>query len=84
MIDEDDAKALAAFAGDGERQNLADLIMAKIESKKGEVAEAIGDEEPGADLPEELVAHYSSVGVALCNYRSGKMPKVRIKTLRKL
>ena len=75
-IDEDDEKTLEAFAGSGKRQNLADLIMAKINDKKEEVAEIIGDEGPESSLPEELIVHYSSVGNALSQYRSGKMPKV--------
>ena len=58
------------------RLNLADMIMKKIEEKKKEVTEICGEEEIGAQLPEELAQHYSSVGRALCTYRSGKLPKV--------
>ena len=75
-LDLEDEKTLEAFAGSGERQNLADLIMAKIGQKKEEVAEVIGDEEQISNLPEELAQHYASVGAALSQYRSGKMPKV--------
>ena len=50
--------------------------MAKIGQKKEEVAEVIGDEEQISNLPEELAQHYASVGAALSQYRSGKMPKV--------
>jgi len=74
-LDLEDEKTLEAFAGSGERQNLADLIMAKIGQKKEEVAEVIGDEEQISNLPEELAQHYASVGAALSQYRSGKMPK---------
>lgn len=74
-IDEVDEKTLQAFAGSGERQNLGDLIMQKINEKKDQVAEIIGDEEPESLLPEELVTHYTSVGNALSSYRAGKMPK---------
>ena len=75
-LDLEDEKTLEAFAGSGERQNLADLIMAKIGQKKEEVAEVIGDEDQISNLPEELAQHYASVGAALSQYRSGKMPKV--------
>ena len=51
--------------------------MKKIEEKKTEVKEIVGEEEVGSQLPEELVKHYSSVGMALSTYRSGKLPKVR-------
>lgn len=50
--------------------------MQKINEKKDQVAEIIGDEEPESLLPEELVTHYTSVGNALSSYRAGKMPKV--------
>ena len=67
-----------AFASGEKRVNLADLIMAKIESKKNQVDEIIEEEQGGPinELPEELVAHYSSIGRALSTYRSGKLPKV--------
>ena len=52
------------------------MIMKKIEEKKTEVKEIVGEEEVGSQLPEELVKHYSSVGMALSTYRSGKLPKV--------
>ena len=52
--------------------------MAKLNDKQGEVAEIIGEEGPESTLPEELVEHYGSVGNALTQYRSGKMPKVII------
>ena len=50
--------------------------MAKIEAKKQDVQEIVGEDEIGANLPEELVIHYQQIGHALENYRSGKMPKV--------
>jgi len=74
-IDGDDEQALATFSKGGERQNLADLIMAKIEAKKQDVQQIVGEDEIGANLPEELVIHYQQIGNALENYRSGKMPK---------
>ena len=52
------------------------MIMKKIEEKKTEVKQIVGEEEVGSQLPEELVKHYSSVGMALSTYRSGKLPKV--------
>ena len=52
------------------------MIMKKIEEKITEVKEIVGEEEVGSQLPEELVKHYSSVGMALSTYRSGKLPKV--------
>ncbi|CAG5111657.1 Oidioi.mRNA.OKI2018_I69.chr2.g5938.t1.cds [Oikopleura dioica] len=75
VIDGDDEEALAMFSKGGERQNLADLIMAKIEAKKQDVQEIVGEDEVGSNLPEELVIHYQQIGNALANYRSGKMPK---------
>ena len=51
--------------------------MAKIEAKKQDVQQIVGEDEIGANLPEELVIHYQQIGNALENYRSGKMPKVR-------
>lgn len=74
-IDESDEKTISAFSGKSVRLNLADMIMKKIEEKKKEVTEICGEEEIGAQLPEELAQHYSSVGRALCTYRSGKLPK---------
>ena len=52
--------------------------MKKIEEKKAEVTEICGGDEIGAELPEELVQHYTSVGRALSTYRSGKLPKVTL------
>ena len=75
-IDEDDEQTLEAFAGEGKRQNLADLIMKKISEKQEEVTEIIGDEQPASNLPEDVAEHYAMVGNALASYRSGKMPKV--------
>ena len=77
-IDEKDTETLNAFASGEKRVNLADLIMAKIESKKNQVEEIIEEEQGGTinELPEELVAHYGSIGRALSTYRSGKLPKV--------
>jgi len=75
IIDEEDDKTIQAFTGGGVRLNLADMIMKKIEEKKTEVKEIVGEEEVGSQLPEELVKHYSSVGMALSTYRSGKLPK---------
>jgi len=74
-IDEDDEQTLEAFAGEGKRQNLADLIMKKISEKQEEVTEIIGDEQPASNLPEDVAEHYAMVGNALASYRSGKMPK---------
>ena len=54
------------------------MIMKKIEEKKAEVTEICGGDEIGAELPEELVQHYTSVGRALSTYRSGKLPKVTL------
>ena len=51
--------------------------MAKIEAKKQDVQEIVGEDEVGSNLPEELVIHYQQIGNALANYRSGKMPKVK-------
>ena len=50
--------------------------MAKIEAKKQDVQQIVGEDEVGANLPEELFIHYQQIGHALENYRSGKMPKV--------
>jgi len=76
-IDDDDTKTLNAFASGEKRLNLADLIMQKIESKKNQVDEIIEEEQGGPvnELPEELIAHYSSIGRALSTFRSGKLPK---------
>ena len=80
-LGEDDQRALDALMGGGgeKRQNLADIIMAKINEKAamaddGSVApDDAGEVVP--DLPPKVLEVYTSVGTVLSRYRSGKLPK---------
>ncbi|KAK8831870.1 hypothetical protein WA577_001927 [Blastocystis sp. JDR] len=70
ISEEDDAALKLFFAPDnGEKRNLADLIMQKIEEKSK-------TEEAGKEpLNPKIIQVYTSVGQILQHYRAGKLPK---------
>ncbi|KAG8461798.1 hypothetical protein KFE25_001416 [Diacronema lutheri] len=82
-VDEADEALLAKLmpADSGARRTLADVILEKLAEKAADAqARAAGlDGADGAaqaaQLPEKVVAVYSSIGELLHRYRSGKLPK---------
>lgn len=84
-VDEADEALLAKLmpAETGARRTLADVILEKIAEKTAEAeARAQGRALPsaqqqpeGPQLPEKVVAVYTSIGELLRRYRSGKLPK---------
>ncbi|KAJ9055635.1 snoRNA-binding rRNA-processing protein [Entomophthora muscae] len=78
-IDEADRVAMEKFLPEapGERINLADLILSKIEQKTAAKASR-SDSEPRpapSGIPPKVVEVYNKVGLLLSRYKSGKLPK---------
>ncbi|OCK85675.1 Bystin-domain-containing protein [Lepidopterella palustris CBS 459.81] len=64
----------------GSGTNLADLILAKIAAHEAgrEIQPHIygpGDPDDAIELPAKVVEVYSKIGLILCRYKSGKLPK---------
>jgi len=57
--------------------NLADVIMAKLEERRTEIASQFSESQHGggAELDPRVVEMYESVGLVLEKYRGGKVPK---------
>ncbi|KAJ2159304.1 snoRNA-binding rRNA-processing protein, partial [Coemansia sp. RSA 552] len=81
-LDGEDAEAFKRFMPEAprERQNLADIIMAKIREsealKAGGAPRAGGEERPApAGLDPKIVQVYTKIGQLMKRYKSGPVPK---------
>ncbi|KAI0244103.1 snoRNA-binding rRNA-processing protein [Massospora cicadina] len=81
-LDEDDRLALNKLLPEapGDRINLADLILKKIEQKTAAEAKIVQSEtaekRPApSGIPPKVIEVYSKVGLLLSRYKSGKLPK---------
>ncbi|KAJ1679915.1 snoRNA-binding rRNA-processing protein [Spiromyces aspiralis] len=83
-IDEDDAEVLEKFMPEAPkgRQNLADIIMAKIEQHNNAKQRQQPGSTDAADRPipsgldQKLVLSFTKIGHVLSRYRSGPLPKI--------
>ncbi|KAJ1917173.1 snoRNA-binding rRNA-processing protein [Mycoemilia scoparia] len=81
-IDESDAKILEKFMPDAPmgRQNLADIIMAKIQQHSEAQARKDQDKEAPRPVPTgldaKIVASFTRIGHVLSRYKSGPVPKI--------
>jgi len=80
-LTEEDEAVVANICGTNgqQRQNLADMILAKIAEKEGQQEQEqdgnMDDEYEEFDLPPKVVEVYTDIGTILSRYTAGKLPK---------